>query len=400
MSDYVEIFTTYIVNAARDALSRVQQNPGIITDKDRVQAWHLLGYALGVEAAWPQVRQLLLDLAPKMEMAGHREEWLAFLRAGIERSVAQQDVTVQAQLSLAVGLILRLTNEYSEAEEWLNRALLGFQAGQETHGIASVYNQMGRIRYLQHRDEEAVQFAHNALELLADGDPERAESHFVLGMAALNQRQWERAEQSHRLSLAIRQQSGDPRTIAWAMQNVGTVLTQQSEYGGVDRLTEAARWLEQAVILLDNLPDPFHSAVACNSLALVHFQRGESEKATRLLCQAEIVFQTTHSPEWRARVLNNLGLVYLQSGQPVEAEKTFRSAVAIYAHLGDDADRLNSQHGIVLTLLAQQRFTEAAALCQQGLAELDALKDAPAQYAEKENWYRSSLAQAQASLRA
>ena len=275
MSDYVEIFTTYIVNGARDALSKVQQSTGTVSDKDRVQAWHLLGYALGVQAAWPQVRQLLLDLAPKMEMAGYRDEWLAFLRAGAERSVAQQDLAVEARLSLSIGLLLRLTNDYSEAERWLNRGLFSFQSLGDAHGIASVYNQMGRIRYLQHQDTEAVQFAQNALGLLADDDPERAESYFVLGMAALHQRQWESAEQSHRLSLAIRQQSGDPRTIAWAMQNVGTVLTQQSEYGGVDRLVEAAEWLEQAALLLESLPDPFHSAVARNSLALVHFQRGE-----------------------------------------------------------------------------------------------------------------------------
>lgn len=398
MSNYVEIFTNYIVNGARDALSQVQQSAGAVSEKDRIQAWHLLGYALGVQAAWPQVRQLLLDLAPKMEMAGYREEWLAFLRAGAERSVAQQDLAVEARLSLSIGLLLRLTNDYSEAERWLNRGLFSFQAQGDAHGIASVYNQIGRIRYLQHRDAEALQFAQNALALLADDDLERAESHFVLGMAALNQCQWESAERHHRLSLAIRQASGDPRTIAWAMQNVGTILTQQSEYEGVDRLAEAAGWLEQAVVLLDSLPDPFHSAVAGNSLALVYFQRGELETATRLFCQAEIVFQTTHSPEWRARVLNNLGLVYLQSGQLVEAEKTFRSAVAIYAQLGDHADRLNSQHGIVLALLAQQRFAEAAALCQQGLTELDALKDAPAQYAEKQSWYESSLARAQAGL--
>ena len=376
-----------------------KQSRGAVSDKDRVQAWHLLGYALGVQAAWPQVRQLLLELAPKMEMAGYRDEWLAFLRAGVERSAAQQDTAVAARLSLAIGLTLRLMSNYPEAEEWLNRALTSFQAQQETHGIASVYNQMGRIRYLQHRSGEAGQFAQDALGLLADDDPERAESYFVLGMDALNQRQWASAEHYHHLSLAIRQQSGDPRTIAWAMQNVGTVLTQQSEYGGVDRLAEAAEWLEQALALLDSLPDPFHSAIARNSLALVRFWSGELEKATRLFCQAEIVFQTTNSPEWRARVLNNLGLVYLQTGQVGEAETSFRSCVLLYAGLGDDADRLNSQHGLVLALLAQGRYAEATALCEQGLTELDVLKDEPVQYAEKEGWYRSSLAKAQAGQR-
>ncbi|MBI3957907.1 MAG: tetratricopeptide repeat protein [Chloroflexi bacterium] len=398
MTTYTELFTSYILNGARQALEQVQQSTGAIPETVRKQAWHLLEYALTLEAAWPQVRELLLTLSPKMEMAGYRDEWLPFLKAGIERSVAQRDRAVEARLELAVGQLLRLENRYTEAEEWLPRALRSFEEQGDAHGVAAVYNQLGRIRYLQNRDAEAARHAHNALGLLAEEDPERAESHFVLGMAALNQRNWAEAESQHRLSLEVRQGSGDPRTIAWAMQNVGTVLLQQSEYGGVNRLAEAVEWLEQAITLLDSQPDPYHSAVARNSLATVHTHLGHLAEATALYCQAEEIFQRTGSPEWLARVHNNLGLVYLRQGDAVEAERSFRAGVALYEQLGNDATRLNTQHGVVLALLAQQRYAEAAAFCRKGLAELDALREMPAQYAEKEGWYRASLAKAQAGL--
>ncbi len=217
-------------------------------------------------------------------------------------------------------------------------------------------------------------------------------------MAALNQRDWQAAESHHRLALEMRQRVGDRRTVAWAIQNVGLVLQQQSELGGVNRLAEARELLQESVAILDSLPDPYHSAVARNSLAIAHTQSGRLEEAVALYCQAEEIFQRTGSPEWVARVHNNLGLVYLRQGDPAQAERSFRAGVALYEQLGNDAARLNTQHGVVWALLAQQRYAEAAALCEKGLAELDVLRALPAQYAEKEKWYRESLAKAQAGL--
>lgn len=258
------------------------------------------------------------------------------------------------------------------------------------------HHQMGRICYLQREDEEAIGHAQQALALLSSDDPERAASHFVLGMAALNQRQWEKAEREHLQALELRRQTGDERAIAWAEQNIGVVLLQQSEYGGVDRLTEAQSRLERAIASLDALPDPYHAGVARNSLGIVRRLQGHLPAAIALFVQAEEAFHITQSLEWQARVHNNLGLVYLNADQPAEAEESFRAGVALYTQLGNDAARLNTQHGIVLALLAQQRFAEAAALCRESLTELDVLRDVPAEYAEKEGWYRASLAKAEA----
>jgi len=398
MTTYTDLFTSYILNGARQALDQVQQSQGSVPETVRIQAWHLLDYALRADEAWPQVRELLLELAPRMEMAGYRDEWFAFLQAGIERSIGQEDRAVTARLELAVGQLLRLENRYSEAEMWLERAIANFREQSDSRGIAAVHNQLGRLCYLQNRDTDAVEQAHRALALLAEDDPERAESHFVLGMAALNQRGWQEAERQHHLSLEFRQRSRDPRTIAWAMQNIGTVLLQWSEYGGAARWSEAVRWLEQAIAILDGLPDPYHSAVARNSLAIVHTQTGHLAEATALFIQAETNFQETGSPEWLARVHNNLGLLYLRQEQAADAERSFRAGVAIYKELGDDVAWLNTQHGIVLALLAQARYAEAAALCQRGLAEVEVLQKSPAQYAEKAGWYRDSQAKAQAGL--
>lgn len=399
MTTYTDIFTSYIINGARGALAQVQESRGPVPEEVRAQAWHLLDYALGVDAAWPQVRELLLELAPKMEMAGHRHEWLPFLQTGVERSAVLNDRPVEAQLCLAVGKLLRLENRYAEAGNWLVRAVDGFRGLDDRRSLAAVHNQLGRIGYLQRRDEEAIEHAQQAISLLAPDDPERGESHFVLGMAALNQRQWERAEGEHLRALEIRSRAGDERAIAWAKQNVGVVLLQQSEYGHVNRLDEAAGWLEQAIASLDALPDPYHAAIARNSLGIVRRLQRQPHDAIALLVQAEEAFHATQSPEWLARIHNNLGLVYLTTDQPAAAEESFRAGVALYAQLENDPARLNTQHGIVLALLAQKRYAEAAALCRRGLGELDVLQAVPAEYAEKEGWYRGSLAKAEAGMR-
>jgi hypothetical protein len=64
----------------------------------RTQAMHTLDYAFQLPAIWQQVRHLLLALAPKMEQAGHRSEWLTLLDLAIEQSRHQRDGESEGEL--------------------------------------------------------------------------------------------------------------------------------------------------------------------------------------------------------------------------------------------------------------------------------------------------------------
>ena len=95
-----------------------------------------------------------------------------------------------------------------------------------------------------------------------------------------------------------------------------------------------------------------------------------------------------------AWIYNNLGLLYLHLAEPERAEDVFRDGIKVYVDLGDHQARLNTQHGVVLALLQQKRFVEAAELCERSLVEIESLQSFPEEYAEKRGWYTASLQKA------
>ena len=72
------LFTNYIIAGVGASLARVRTAEYVVADVDRQQAWHLLSFALKVEEAWPVTRALVVALAPKLELAGCREDWIPY----------------------------------------------------------------------------------------------------------------------------------------------------------------------------------------------------------------------------------------------------------------------------------------------------------------------------------
>ena len=85
------MFQDYIRAGVQASLARVQAVEHTLPELDRQQAWHLLSFALDLPEVWDETRALLLALAPKMEQAGFRMEWLVYLMEGHRRSQTYAD---------------------------------------------------------------------------------------------------------------------------------------------------------------------------------------------------------------------------------------------------------------------------------------------------------------------
>ncbi|MBI3959534.1 MAG: tetratricopeptide repeat protein [Chloroflexi bacterium] len=339
-------------------------------------------------------RQIITVVAPRMEQLGYREEWIHCLESCVVWARAGEDTAAEAQILRTLGRLHRLMDRYAVAESWLEQSVAASRLSGDARDVATALNQLGRVYHLQYRYEDALACAAEALTCLGADDAERAESHYVLGMVALGQRRWAEAEIQHKLALDFRLRAGDQRTIAWSYQNLGLVCLRQSEYGKQNRLPEANEWLRQAVDRLESLSDPYHLAVAQTNLGAVQERLGNYQESIRLYQQASASLRFLGAQRPLAQTYNNLGLIYLRLTEPERAEDAFRDGVAIYVDIGDHQSRLNTQHGVVLALLQQHRFAEAAELCERSLAEIESLQSFPEEYAEKRAWYSDSLQKA------
>ena len=231
--DAPSLFLSYIVNTARAALEQIEATGAALpADEDRDLALHSLDYALKLPDAWSVTGSLLTALAPKMERAGYRHDWIAYLDAGIDASQQCGDQATEAELRLQKGILHQLLAEYHEADGEYVLSEAGFAALPDQRALARVLNRRAFVARRQGRHEDAERLAAAAMALLAADDAELGYTYQVLGTIAYDRMQWQEAARCFRLSLDLLRQGDDRRLQGWAHSNLGLALWQTGDLVG------------------------------------------------------------------------------------------------------------------------------------------------------------------------
>jgi tetratricopeptide (TPR) repeat protein len=369
--DFPTLFRQYIVNSVQATLAAISQDDALLTAETRDRALHVLSFALKRADGWTSTRALLLLLAPKLEQAGHRDDWLPYLEAGVTLSQACADPGAEAELSLAISQLHRLVSRFAPARMWLTASSQTFATLGNYQGQARALNQLAYVAWQQHEYPAAERLADNALALLDKTDPERAMSLSALGLVALDRQQWVEAERYHRDALQIRTVQGDRRKIAWSMQNLGYALRGQGRY------TEAITCFEQAITILEEIHDLANCAIAQMNLGIVYWYDAEPAKALEKYTLAEHTFTKLSDMHNLAKIFTNKGLGYMNLGDWVQAEKAFMASIALHQKVGDVSFRLDASDGLGLVYLGQGQYDKAIATFESALAELPQITGTP-----------------------
>ena len=288
-----------------NSLEQVRQFAPLVTDEVRQRSWNQLSYALRADDLWQPARALLLALSPKMEQAGFREEWIAYLSAGIHAAGVQNDFEAIGEFALQIAQLQRMMSDYEPAISWLQTSLENFRKVHDSGGQVRALNELAWVEHLRRHYSEATDAVEQALALLAEDDPERGMCYRVQGMIAIYQRQWQVAEESHRKSLAAFRQQGDERKAAWAMQNLALALRGQKCFD------EAIDLFLQAASTMQKVGDLYHWMIVQLNLGTTYYFDNQLNEAVHCYRQAESYAIQFHDRLRLADVYVNLGLVFL-----------------------------------------------------------------------------------------
>lgn len=337
----------------------------------RERAQNVLSYTLKAADAWPATRDLLLALAPRMELAGYRTEWLPYLADGMAQSQRLGDRATAAALHFHCGYLYRLISNYAQAQTHLNASATHYAVLGDAEGQARALNQLAYLSWQQHRYEEAIDLAKKAL-LLSNLDIERATSLSVLGLVATDRNQWQEAERYHREALYIRSYHAQRRQMAWSLQNLAFALRGQQLY------EVAIAYFEEAITILDEVHDPANSAIAQMNLGIVYYFREEFTKARESYIAAEGTFRKLADEFNLGKVLTNQGLVYLAQQQWQQAEQAFTESMGCFQKLADRGMYLNALDGLGITYLEQNLYNKALVIFETVQEQLADIIDTPA----------------------
>jgi tetratricopeptide (TPR) repeat protein len=386
-NDYLAVFKWHIVKRTHIILARMQQTGAVLPAKTLKQALHILDYSLKLPEAWPDTRTLLLTMAPKMEQAGYRDEWIPYLRQGIHQSQQLQDEETEAELHIQLGILFELRGKYEVARSHLEVSVKGFAALGNSYGQAQAFNRLALVAQRQRQFDEAVDFVQRALQLSAKDDSEQAFSYFVLGMVALERRDWSEAVEMFQRAANIWEQKDDRQMVGRTLTLLGSALRQMKRY------TEAIEVYERAIALLEQVNDPVHKAMAQMNLGNVYERLSRPDKALEFHLQAKEVFREVQDQLHLAHVTHNIGMVYRRLQQWDRAEDAYRASVRLWKQLNNIERLVNTMDGLGLVHFEQGHFTEAKATFEEALNQLARIEGEPG-YEHKFNMVKSHLDEA------
>lgn len=335
------------------------------------QALHTLSYAIGQRELWQSVRMLFLALAPKMELAEHREDWLPYLRRGLVESKQMADIEMAAECEFQIGLTYRLLSDFASARRHLTNSIALAKQCNEPRIQARSLNELAWLEQLQEEFAAAQGYVDEALQLLAEDDPERAISYRVMGMIAFGHQDWNKAEALHREALRRFEQDNDLRRMAWSMQNLAYTLYAQQKFH------EAIDLYKQAIKFLKTIGDRHALAIVFTNLGLAYHNLAEDTIARDYYYQAQELTQELQDKLLLARLYTNLGLSHLALHDYSAAADNFQQSANIHTELGNLSLAINSEDGLVMALIALQRYRQAMEVAERALLKLEKVKDSP-----------------------
>jgi len=371
MADYASFFSDVLIDALVDATRRVHDAESRLPEAEREDAWHLLSYAFDQDVAWQETRQLVFALAPRMELAGFREDWINYLQTAASRGADHNDLAATAEFEYQTGLLYRMLTDYERAKSWLNSsrerfALLGDRGGQ-----ARVLNELAWIEQLRRNYDAATEHVEHALPLLDESAPERGMCYRVQGMIAIYQGHWEQAERYHRKALAIFEQHGDVRKVAWSMVNLAVAQL------GQKKLEESITNCSQACALMHQMGDEYHLAIAQMNLGLAYYHSHKFDDAVGCYLKSESIMVRFHDLLRLAEVHLNLALAHLAQDHNELASVSFEYAIHLFKKSGVISQVINAMDGLAMSYMAQSCFDKALTILTDAISMLPQIVNAP-----------------------
>ncbi|MCC7023056.1 MAG: tetratricopeptide repeat protein [Thermomicrobiales bacterium] len=167
---------------------------------------------------------------------------------------------------------------------------------------------------------------------LADRDDAagRATAELGLGELAMETPDLAAAEAHYRASLALCEQQGDRRGIAFALSGLLIVAVNRYAYG------EAKAFGERALRLRRELGDERGVAISLSNLAMVAREQGDLERAAAMYEEALALWRKRKEPSWLADTVQALGITRRMTGDQAAARALLTESQELQRQLGYD----------------------------------------------------------------
>lgn len=331
---YSDIFLRQLLNGLRYAIEEVRGTL-ILDETTRDYALNVANLGLQHPRAWECTRELLLLLAPIMEQAGAREDWIGFLERGVERATEREDIEALGEYHSQLGLLYRLMADY-EATQYHYQASVTAFAGlgdPERHGRSlnrwayAIVNLSDNVDFTRELVTQAEQLCHTP--------EERGYSFLVRAEIATRHSNYETMFNEFKNSLECWKHTNNLRLLAWGWANLASSCILLRDY------QTAFAHLQIAFDYFVRIYDPAHHATALANMGVTYFHLGKPQEALKCYAEAMPVLHRTKRGRALGVIYNAVGKSYTATGDWENAHEFYRLAKDIFHQLPDIGEVVN-----------------------------------------------------------
>ncbi len=245
--------------------------------------------------------------------------------------LGDEDTMLRIEALHHYGDVLQLAGRNEPAKQAFREMLqIAFKLDLKSKGGAA-HNRLGRLfRAIGQLDEAMRNLGTGHALFDASGDRRGVASSFDdVGKVHWMRGNYEAAERFMRQALELRQELGDKRSIALSFNNLGLV------YQDSGRFAEAQDAFQEALLLRREIDDKPGIAQTLNNMGTIQQDSGDHERAAEMYRDALSVAREVGDRMRQAVILTNLGESNYRRKEPAEAIKVLKQAEEISHTLGD-----------------------------------------------------------------
>lgn len=305
----------------RQPIDLVQPAVGTVShrlaDRTAAMAWFsvehpclLAAQDLAVTNDWrEETWQLAWALNSFHNFRGNRRDQIATWHASLTAAAQLGRPDVQSLVLRTLGNACGRVGRYSEAVDYLNRAITTAQHADDPLEEAHSHRALARASVLQEDYQQGLHHASHAFRIYQVlGKPAwEAEALHEVGLCQAHLGDLSQARTSCEASLALAEQQGDREGVGYALDNLAYIALQSRQYA------DAISFHKQALALWDELDHRYNQAGNLDGLAKAHIALNHRDEARRAWEQALDLYQAQQRSTDAARVRQQLDML---SGLP------------------------------------------------------------------------------------
>jgi len=356
-------------------------------DEGVTEVFYQRGFLLLDQVKLPEARTQLENALQMTKGTGNLYQQIRVLQAlssaaAFEGNIvrAKQQATEAIQLARDNGIENQVTSgliwlgnafllrgDYNDAEKYYQQGLELAQRDKLRVNEAWARRQLGSLRSLQHKTDEALPYIEQALAFYEQGSYHHwiSLTLILLGRVQRDKGDYEAALKTFKELLQLGEKLGDQLQVGLAHVDIGNVLSYQEQY------SQALQHFDESYSIFKSLKAEVYRAYAAQSRASVLWQLGRSQEGRAALDEAESIADRAERPEDAYKqLLADIHLTYsllelsdwrlreskLKSHKAIELAGSEYAAIAIQA-----------KHTLALAQARSGDMREARPLCDDAV---------------------------------